>query len=118
MRRGNRNHHAVVGAANLQGQIITRDLVIDLLAAMFTAQGGFDERHGVVCQQRQAKGKQRRLGIAQRIDLARQGRGDLKKGGLDAPALAIEPGQLRSGRPVAAHWRGCGVRCHRLGSAP
>jgi hypothetical protein len=62
MWRGNGNHHAVVGTANLQGQIIARDLVIDLLAAVGTAQGRLDERHGVVCQQGQAKRKQRGFG--------------------------------------------------------
>src|SRR5262249_4798109 len=37
MWRRNRHHHAVVGTAHLQGQIIARDLVIDLLAAVGTA---------------------------------------------------------------------------------
>ena len=99
MRRGNRNHHAVVGPANFQGEIIARDLVIDLLATMRTAQGRFDKRHRVVRQQRQAKGKQRRFGIAQRIDLARQRRGDFKEGRLDAPPLAVELSQLRGRGP-------------------
>jgi hypothetical protein len=61
---------------------------MDLLAAMCTPEGGFDERHRVVRQQRQAQGKQRRLGIAQGIDLTRQGRGDLTKRSLSGKGLA------------------------------
>ena len=52
---------------------------------MCAPQRGFDEGHRVVRQQRQAKGKQRGLGIAQCIDLTRQGRGNLKKCGLSGP---------------------------------
>ena len=112
MWRGNGNHHAVVGTANLQGQIIARDLVIDLLAAVGTAQGRLDERHGVVCQQGQAKRKQRGFGIAQRIDVTRPGCDDLKKGGLDAPPFAVDPGELRGGGPVGRYVREdgqCGI---------
>jgi hypothetical protein len=58
--RWNGNHHPVVGAADFQGQLITRDLIVDFLAAMFAAQRGFDQRYRIVSQQSQAKGKQGR----------------------------------------------------------
>ena len=64
MRRGNRNHHAVIGAANLQGQIIARNLIIHFLAAMGATQGSFDERYGIVRSQRQAKRQQGCLRVA------------------------------------------------------
>src|SRR5262249_58203040 len=37
------------------------------------------------------------------IDLARQRRGDLKEGRLDAPPLAVEPSQLSGRRPGDRH---------------
>src|SRR5688500_10292212 len=66
---------------------------------MFTAQSRFDQRHGVVSQQRQAKGKQRRLGITQGIELTSQGCRNLKKCGLNAPALAVNLSQLSGPGP-------------------
>src|SRR5262249_28281574 len=47
------------------------------------------QAHRVGRQQPQAEGKQRRLGIAQRVDLARQGLGRLEEESLDCPTLAV-----------------------------
>src|SRR6202040_4328882 len=52
---GDRNHHAIVRLADLQRQIIARHLVLALLLPMGTSQCRFNDGHGVVRDQREAK---------------------------------------------------------------
>ena len=52
-----RHHHAVVGLADLQRQIIAGHVIVALGLPMNTASRGFDDRNGVVRDQRQAERK-------------------------------------------------------------
>ena len=76
---------------------------MDLLSPMCAPKGRFDQRHRIVCQQRQAKGEQSRLGIAQRIDLTSQRRGNVTKRGLYTSPLAVHPSQLGGRGSGAGH---------------
>ena len=63
MRRGNRNHHAIVGAANFQGQIITRGIHVkrdnrqsiayseELIFPISATLQSTDRHHGIVGQE-------------------------------------------------------------------
>jgi len=59
VQRGNRDHHAVVGAADFQRQVVARDLVSHDLFAVGRPQRGLQHRDGVERQERQAEREQR-----------------------------------------------------------
>ena len=101
-----RDLHARGDLRDFQGQVIHRELLLDVLCAVRRAQRAFDERHDVVRDQGDAKAKQRGLGIAQRVHLTREIDGQMLKGGFDGPAVGVQarrsaqPGASATGRLV------------------
>ena len=55
---GDRDHHAIVGARQMACQVITGNLIGDLLFTVHAAQGGFDQRQDIVGEQCHAKPEQ------------------------------------------------------------
>src|SRR5688572_22323165 len=70
---GNGNHHAVVGAANFEREVVSRYFVCDFFA-VHRAERSLEHRDGIEDHQRQAEGEQCSAWITQCFDLAFQRR--------------------------------------------
>ena len=66
------DHHPVIGLRYLSGKVIGGDVLVDLLMPVARTQGRLHDGHSMVGHQSQAKAKQGRLGIAQRVDCTGQ----------------------------------------------
>ena len=100
-----RNFHPRRHLRHFQGQVIHRELLVDVLRAVRRPQRALHHRHHVVRHQGHTKPKQRGLGIAQRVHLTGQIDRQMLKGGFDRPAVGVQGGDLRGG----------GVRCGQVG---
>lgn len=77
---------SIGGASNLRGQVVLRDRFIDLGLGMRGAQCGHDHGIEVEGHQRQAEAEQRRLWIAQGVELGVEMPLELLKRRLDTPS--------------------------------
>lgn len=81
---------------DFQGQIIHGELFLDIRCAVRGAQRTFDKRDNIVRDQGDAKAKQRRLRIAERIHFTREINRQVLKGGFNRPAVGVQSRDLRS----------------------
>ena len=91
------NFHPRRHLRHFQGQVIHRELLLDILRAVRRSQRALHHRHHVVRDQGHTEPKQRGLGIAQRIHLTGQIDRQMLKGGFDRPAVGVQGGELRGG---------------------
>ena len=92
-----RDLHTRGDLRDFQGQVIHRELFVDVLRSMSRPHRAFDQRHDIVRDQGDAKAKQRRLRIAQRVHLTREIHRQMLKGGFDGPAVGVQGGDLCCG---------------------
>ena len=61
---GYRDHHAVIGALHMPGQVVAGDLIGNLMLTVDAAQGGFDDGQDIVGDQRHAEAEECGFGVA------------------------------------------------------